>query len=322
MFSFAALLFAAASVAPIPHSPDLYVSSFFGSAIDRFFGPLATNSGPDPLSSKPAALYAFPVARRPWGLAFGPDGNLYVANFGTGSEAIVRVQGPFSLTPGTVSTFVDGGAFFDVAFGPDGQLYAAGHGPILRYDIVDGTLLGAFTQGHQLAEVHAIAFGDDGYLYVANYDSCNMNALGCTTPKSEIVRFDAKSGQFVDVYLTSGSSGLTLPWDLAFGPEGALFIANGTLDGNGSILRFERPCGRVRSVRGEVMHAPFVTRAGLNPLAIAFGPDQNLYVSSGDNSGSSGGILRFDAHTGQFIDVFVPVVDGGPRGIVFAPGPR
>jgi streptogramin lyase len=273
-----ALLLAAILLA---HSADIYVSGFFASNIQRA-----------------GAVYAAHVARRPWGLAFGPDGNLYVANFGTGTEAIVRVQGPFSATAGAVSTFVDSGAFFDVAFGPDGNLYAAGHGPVVRYDIVNGAAVGDFTHGHDLTEVHAIAFGDDGYLYVAN--------------DKEIDRFDAISGDFVDVYLTRS----TVLWDIAFGPDGALFIA----DSGGSILRFDRPCGRVRSVRGP-MNATFATHANMNPLAIAFGPDGNLYVSSSDSSGSAGSILRFNARTGAFIDVFVAAVDGGPRGMAFAIGP-
>ena len=261
-----------------------------------------------------------PVARRPWGLAFGPDGNLYVANFGTGSDAITRVQGPFSATAGAVSTFVDAGAFFDVAFGPDGNVYAAGRGPIVRYDIVTGESFGAFTRGHDLAEVHAIAFGHDGLLYVANYDSCAAGPSGCTGFRSEIVRFDAKTGDFADVFLASGQSALKIPWDLEFGPDDALFVANGEFSGDGSILRVDRPCGRVHTVRGVIGNAIFLRRSGLNPLAIAFGPDQNLYVSNGDGSGSGGSVLRFDARTGEFLGTFVASVEGGPRGLAFAPG--
>src|SRR5205085_11808110 len=106
----------------------LYVSGFFSSSVQRFFGPFSATQGS-------RGKYAANVARRPWGLAFGPDGNLYVANFGTFSQAIMRVQGPFSANAGAISTFVDSGAFFDVAFGPDGNVYAAGRGPIVRYDL-------------------------------------------------------------------------------------------------------------------------------------------------------------------------------------------
>jgi DNA-binding beta-propeller fold protein YncE len=315
------LLIATAALQPLPHSSDLYVSGFFTASVQRFYGPRSAVPGPRPSYGRGGAYYALPVARRPWGLAFGPDGNLYVANFGTGSEAIVRVQGPFSATAGSVSTFVDSGAFFDIAFGPDGNLYAAGHGSVVRYDIVTGSLIGEFTHGHDLAEVHAIAFGADRKLYVANYDSCVTGPGGCTGSKSEIVRFDSLSGDFADVYATSGQAGLQMPWDLAFGPDGALFVANAPAASSGNILRFNPPGSRTRAVNN-FSSTVFVAYPGLMPLAIAFGPDQNLYVSNGDNSGSGGGILRFDGRTGAFIDVFVPAVEGGPRGIAFAPGPN
>ncbi|HEV8661506.1 MAG TPA: hypothetical protein VGS96_23145 [Thermoanaerobaculia bacterium] len=314
----AKLLLAATTLAPLPHSSDLYVSGFFSSSVQRYYGPRSAMQGPRPGPGKSAAVYAAPVTRRPWGLAFGPDGNLYVANFGTGSDAIMRVQGPFAGNAGSISTFVDSGAFFDVAFGPDGNLYAAGRGNVLHFDIVTGAFIEEFTHGHQLFEVHAIAFGPDGNLYVTNYDSCVMGPNGCTGFKSEIVRFDGLSGDFVDVLATTGQGGLGMPWDIAFGPDGALFVANiGQVANN--ILRFERPSARVRAVRN-FSSAVFAALSGFYPLAIAFGPDQNLYVS--DSDGSGGRILRFDGKSGAFIDVFVPTVDGGPRGIVFSPGPN
>src|SRR6185436_9630345 len=248
-----------------------------------------------------------PVARRPWGLAFGPDGNLYVANFGTGSDALVRVAGPFATTPGTRTTIVDGGAFFDVAFGPDGNLYASGHGPVRRYDLVTGQLIDDFTKGHELFEVHAIAFGPDGDLYVTNYDSCVTGPAGCTGSRSEIVRFDGVTGEFLDT-LTTSTDG-TVVWDVAFGPGGALFVAT-----SANILRFDRCPARVRSVRN-YGSGVFASRAGMMPLAIAFGPDRNLYVSDA----TTNAILRFDGTSGQFLDTFVANVDGGPRGIAFGP---
>src|SRR3569832_1760257 len=100
------LLLAAVIAAPLPHSSDLYVSGFFTASVQRFYGPQSAVQGPHPLPGHTGALYVMPVTRRPWGLAFGLDGNLYVANYGTGSEAIMRVAGPFSANPGAVSTFV------------------------------------------------------------------------------------------------------------------------------------------------------------------------------------------------------------------------
>lgn len=237
------------------------------------------------------------------------------------ADPVIRLSssGGNVVAPAAV-TFVHVRADPPPLLGPDGNLYAAGHGPVLRYDIITGSLIDDFTHGHDLAEVHAIAFGADRNLYVANDDSCVMGPSGCTGSKSEIVRFDSLSGDFVDVYATSGQAGLVMPWDLTFGPDGALFVANAS-NTSGNILRFNPPSSRARAVNN-FSSAVFATYPGLTPLAIAFGPDQNLYVSNSDGSGNGGGILRFDGRTGAFIDVFVPAVEGGPRGIVFAPGPN
>jgi DNA-binding beta-propeller fold protein YncE len=316
------LLLTATTLAPLPHSSDLYVSGFFTSSVQRYRGPLNATPGPRPGPGQSDAIYARPVTRRPWGLAFGPDGNLYVANFGTGSDAIMRVEGPFSATAGTVSTFVDGGAFFDVAFGSDGNLYASGHGAVQRFDIITGARIDDFTHGYTLAEVRAIAFGPDGNLYVTNFDGCVTGPAGCIGTRNEIVRFDGLTGAFLDIFVADGQAGMDSPWDLAFGPDGALFVANAKSDGDGNILRFERSTARRRSVGSPGTSHPFATQPGLFPLAIAFGPDHNLYVSTSESGGSDGAILRFNGTSGAFIDAFVPSVDGGPRGMTFAPGPR
>lgn len=291
-----AILFALLTA--LPHSADLYVSGFFDSSVQRFLGPRSAAPG------LPGGTYARPVARRPWGIAFGPDGALWVANQ-QGSPAIVRVSGPFSATPGVVETIVDEGAFYDLAFGPDGNLYAAGAGPVRRYDVVTHALIDEFTHGYELAQTRGIAFGPDGNLYVSNYSGA----------KGEVVRFDGATGAFLGVYIAGGRGGLRAPWKIAFNGRGELLIANWE-SGSGNILRFPS--------RGLLPPnaAEFIVRDGLNPLYLAIGPDQNVYVSSAGNSGADGAVLRFDGRTGAFIDVFVPSVAGGPRGLAFAPGGR
>src|SRR5205807_7690605 len=60
----------------------------------------------------------------------------------------------------------------------------------------------------------------------------------------------------------------------------------------------------------------------LQSAALVFGPDHNLYVSTGlaPNNGQSANVLRFDGTTGAFSGVFA---DGGQvtsaRGILFGP---
>ena len=288
------LAFVLALLVALPHSADLYVSGFFDSSVQRFAGPRAAAPG------ALAGTFARPVSRRPWGLAFGPDGALWVANQ-QGSPALVRVTGPFSATPGVVETIVEDGGFYDVAFGPDGNLYAAGAGPVRRYDVVTHQLIDEFTHGYALAQTRGIAFGPDGDLYVSNWDGA----------KGEVVRFDGQTGAFVSVYVGN----LRSPWKIAWNGRGELLVAD-WLNGDGEILRYPARLHRGAST------AAFITRPGLHPLYLAIGPDQNVYVSSGDNSGSGGSVLRFDGRTGAFIDVFAAGVVGGPRGLAFGAGGR
>jgi DNA-binding beta-propeller fold protein YncE len=310
----------AANLPKLPTSPDLYVSGFFSASIHRYRGPRNALTGPYPAPQQAMAVYARNVVRRPWGIAFGPDGNLYVANSAGTTSAIVRVDGPFSNTPGATASFVESGAFFDLAFGPDGNVYAAGHGPVRRFDIATGASMDDFTHGYVLDETRGLAFGADGFLYVSNYVGCVSGPSGCIGTRGEIVRFDALSGDFVDVYVRDGEAGLRAPWKIAFGMSGQLFVANWTPDGN-TILRFQTSAHSVRRT-GRRNGAVFIERRNWSPLYLAIGPDGNLYVSDSDSSGSAGAVLSFDGKTGAFVETFIPAVEGGPRGIAFAPGRR
>lgn len=306
----------------LPHSPDLYVSGFFASSIYRYYGPRDARRGPRPAPARTGAVYADAVVRRPWGIAFGPDGHAYVTNSSGATPAIVRIDGPFSATPGVVHDFVVAGAFYDVAFGPDGNLYAAGRGPVRRYDLLTGELIDEFTRGYALAETRGIAFGPDGLLYVSNYDSCPQTPAGCGASLGEIVRFDALSGDFVDVLLSNGQNGLMWPWKIAFSATGELLVVNWTASAGNNILAIEPRRRHSHDLRRKPLPGVrvFIARDGWSPLFIAVGPDGNVYVS--DSTGDNGAVLRFDGRTGAWIDVFVDGVQGGPRGLAFAPAGR
>jgi DNA-binding beta-propeller fold protein YncE len=112
----------------------------------------------------------------------------------------------------------------------------------------------------------------------------------------------------VSPFIAAGFGGLSSPKDIALGPDGNLYVANG----DSSILRYNASTG--------AFIGTFVTAGsgGLNnPYGLAFGPDGNLYVSS---RGTDNAIRCYNGTTGAFMSAFVPTgADGlaGPAGITF-----
>ncbi|MDX2099535.1 MAG: PEP-CTERM sorting domain-containing protein, partial [Leptolyngbyaceae cyanobacterium bins.59] len=94
-------------------------------------------------------------------------------------------------------------------------------------------------------------------------------------------------------------------------PADAASLLVGNTDGNNVVL-FD-------STTGQFQKEFIAPGSGglLRPDDLVLGPDGNLYISSGGDSGT-GKILRYNSQTGQFIDVFA---EGGirPYGIAFGP---
>jgi sugar lactone lactonase YvrE len=174
-------------------------------------------------------------------LHFGPDGNLYVSSFALGK--LLRydgVTGAPKPAPGrTDANFVDPVAHgLEVAngfaFGPDGNLYVAtvhrnaSPGSILKYNGITGDFISEFVTAGSggLEFVDGIAFGPDGNLYAANsgYDGPGPN---------DVLRFDGRTGAFLDAFITSGSGGISTPGGLLFQavpePSTMTLFAFGTL---------------------------------------------------------------------------------------------
>lgn len=149
---------------------------------------------------------------------------------------------------------------------------------VLLFDLETGEFIDVFAEAEELDGPNGITFGPDGYLYVSSYNNAS------------VLRFDGETGEFIDVFIAPGSGGLEMPQSLVFGPDENLLINVG----DPGVLRYEGTTGEPLGF--------FVSEGLIEPDHLMFGPDDTLYV--GDLGEEENSIKRFDAETGEFIDVF------------------
>jgi DNA-binding beta-propeller fold protein YncE len=228
--------------------------------------------------------------------------DLFVSSFSQNSVRRYDDSGAF------LSEFIAAGSGGLVAphrgiFGPDGNFYvaSANNDRILRYNGETGAFLDVFIQNGSnglpagtLDYPVDMTFGADGALYV----SSQLNDL--------ILRFNATTGVFLNVFVTSGSGGLDGPSGIQFN-GGDLFVAGRF---SSQVYRYDGTTGAFELAFG---NGQLSTAFGLD-----FGPDGNLYVASG----ASNRVVEFNPATGAFIGNFVASGSGGlsgPIGIEFGP---
>lgn len=217
----------------------------------------------------------------PQTLAYGPDGNLYVASFG--SRNVLRYNG---VTGDFIDVFVPPGSGglggpYGVTFGPDGNLYVTSffftNTPgVLRYDGKTGAFIDLFVPG----QFGIAAFGPGGNLYVSS--------------TSGVLRFDGSTGK---PFPAPGAGGAFFAAGdslgaIAFGPNGDLFVASGCRN----VARYD---GRTGASLG-----PFVTDVpipvqGQCITGVAFGPDGDFYVI-----GYYSTVFRYDRKTRNLVSSF------------------
>ncbi len=205
---------------------NLYVADEIAHAIRRYHG----DTGAYMDDFIPANRGGLGVPR---GLVFGPDGCLYVSSMST--DSILRYSGK---TGAFLNAFVPSGHGglkqpHNLAFGPDGNLYVCSYGSacVLRFAAHTGTPMGVFTTGYALTLPADMVFGPDGYLYV----SCHGAVNG-------VVRFNGKTGAFLDLFLRNRRNQFWVPHGLAFTPNGDL-VAVG--QASKSVLRLSPKDGGV-----------------------------------------------------------------------------
>jgi DNA-binding beta-propeller fold protein YncE len=195
----------------------------------------------------------------PVGVAFGPDGNLYVASFA--GDEVKRYDGTTGAFIDTFVTVGSGGLDAPrLMFFGTGLLVASGLGDAVpRYDAITGAFLGDFVPAGSggLDSPRGLAIGPDGNLYVVAGGTADA-----------VLRYNGGTGAFIDAFVT----GLINPFGLVFGPDGNLYVSE--ID-SAEVLRFNGTSG--------VFIDTFVPAGsgGLGfPRDLLFGPDGNLYVSS------------------------------------------
>ncbi len=248
------------------HNGDLFVVSRTNNTINRYDG---TTGAPKPAPGKSGAVFANSNGLSdPIGIAFGPDGNLYVANYAT--NAVSKFNGATGAGMGTFVAPGSGGlaGATGLTFGPDGHLYVASRDSdrVMRYNGSTGAALpsagntgATFALGGGLDGPDDLTFGPDGRLYVSSQFT------------NEILAFDGAAG--VPAPFVASGGGVIQPLGVCFGPDGNLYVVS---HGTGTVLRYQGPGGASPGAFLD-SHVP----AGLNgPTGLTFGPDGALYVTS------------------------------------------
>src|SRR5262249_34262224 len=143
----------------------------------------------------------------PTGMAYGPDGNLYVANASAGANNIVEFNGQTGAAIGTLASGLNGptGLRYD-SF--DGNFYATNFGNFGGNTVSkissSGTVLGNFGSGHALPT--SIAIDTDGNIYVGEFGA------------GAVKKFDATG-----ILLATGTVGAT--GGLSFNPNNNQVLA-------------------------------------------------------------------------------------------------
>jgi sugar lactone lactonase YvrE len=223
----------------------------------------------------------------PDGVAYGPDGNVYVNSQANGGQ-VLRFD---SQTGAFLGVFAAGGGLTvptDIKFGPDGRLYVADRfGPIYRYDGSTGAFIDRFDLGGGLTDAIDLVFGPTGDLFV-----------GAGT---RVARFQAGSGTYLGDFVPAGSGGLVSTWGLAFTPAGDLLVA----DYYGfAVRRYDGTTGAPLGTFGTGAPGP------ITPDGLAVGRDGHVYV----NNQVTNAVERYDGTTGAFLGNFVAPGSGGLQG--------
>ena len=198
---------------------NLYVAEAGAALIRRYNGTTGAYMGVFTSGGgNPAVTQEWLTVHYPSGLAFGPDGNLFVADEFT----VVKFNGS---TGAFISIFVPnagGGhpAPGTITFGSDGNLYAGtSHDGVLCYNGTTAALISQFVPYSGARMDVGVAFGPDGNLYVGDFHN--------GSPTDFVARYNGQTGAPIDIFVPSGVIGIIngLTFSPA-GPQGTQVLPN------------------------------------------------------------------------------------------------
>jgi RHS repeat-associated protein len=242
--------------------PDGIITTIAGNGVHGFSG----DGGPATVAQ----------LSRPFGVAVGPDGSLYIADI---SDTRIRRVGP----DGIITTVAGNGTY---GFSGDG-------GP---------------ATAAQLSYPFGVAVGPDGSLYIADTSS-SIRRVG---PDGIITTV---AGNGVDGFSGDGGPAtvaqLTYPYGVAVGPDGSLFIS----DTVNNRIRRVGPDGIITTMAGNDVYGfggdggPATVAQIKEPRGVALGPDGSLYFADTNNYR----IRRVSSLLPGFSasDFLIPSEDGG-----------
>ncbi|HEX4014040.1 MAG TPA: hypothetical protein VHX17_09150 [Candidatus Cybelea sp.] len=229
------------------------------------------------------------------GIADGPDGALWLTDFGDGLIARVTVGGQITTYP--LAPY-DLGEPQGITAGPDRALWFADdgfYGAIGRIDLSGH--ISIYKQGlSQGAVIQGITLGPDGALWFAESSG---DRIGRITVQGKITEFSAG--------ITAGSE----PYSIAAGPDGALWFTE--LQG-GRI-------GRI-TTKGNVTEYSRGITPTENPNGIAAGPDGTMWFTESQGAyfyRSTDARIGRITTKGKVTEYLVPTGKSGPTGIVQGP---
>ena len=216
----------------------------------------------------------------PQGIAFGPDGHLYVAS--QGSNNVLRFDGQSGAPLGVFASVAGTSWPAEINF-RDGMLYMSDFGisqSVYRFDATTGNLIDQFITGVPFADGQE--WDANGNIYVSS--------------GNRVRRFDP-AGNFIDDFVPGG---LSLALDNLFLPDGTFLVS----DFNQGVVKHYDVNG---NFLGNVISLP-------GPQGLEIGPDGHLYAGSF----TAGLINRYDISTFQLLGTAANAV-GTTNNFTFGP---